>query len=94
MRDGTTFYYKTKLAQNIVSSGTPQNIGPFGPAVYAVAIATTNAIYMDVGASPTASTSTTLLTPGMIQIDYREGDLISVIQESAAGVVSVTPISK
>jgi len=58
-----------------------------------VRVATTTAIYIAIGSNPTATTSDFILgIDGVEQFSITPGHKVSVLQVSAPGKVSVTPV--
>jgi hypothetical protein len=82
--------------QNITTSGTAANNSTaFGPATQIIRITGTAAFRYRVGPAAVAVATDTLLPTGAVEyIGVVKGDRLSVIQDSAAGVVNVTEMTR
>lgn len=76
---------------NITSSATSQAVS--GITSYVVRIATTEDIYVDIGATATASTASMIVPKGAIELlAIDDGEEIAVLQVTTSGTVSITEL--
>lgn len=85
--------YYPGVTQSITTSGSSQSFAPFSANVAIVRVATSQDIFLQVGVSPVATTSSMLLPGGAIEFFAVEpGQSIAVLQITTAGIVTVTEL--
>ena len=88
--------WKIGKSQDVaIGASSTVSTNAFGSATKAVAISVTSACRIDIGPSPVATATSTLLNAGVgpVLFGCGEGDKIAVIQESASGKLNVTELS-
>lgn len=80
--------------QTLTSSGVAATTSAISTDYRIVRIATTAAIYLKIGSNPTATSSDMMLPAGAVEkFAITPGHKVSVLQVSAGGTVTVTPVS-
>ncbi len=90
--DGTDARGGTQ-AMSFGSSAVSSN--PISSGTFAIRLTTTQPVHVDIGANPTATTSSMLITPGQKGeiLSVTPGCMVSAIADSTAGVLMITELT-